>query len=82
MTKKLVVAFSFAAMLAGCTPREEHIIDQCMRRQIFFACLNALPKGPDSTKYNDWDDVVGECGTQAAMQSYRLESQVKMECRL
>ena len=68
--------------LVGCEHREEPVIDQCMRREIFFACLSALPKGPERTKYNDWEDVVDSCEHAAVRQSYRLESQVKPECRL
>lgn len=37
------------------------IIDQVKRERLFFKCLEALPKGPDNVKYNDWDDVVDAC---------------------
>jgi hypothetical protein len=59
-------------MLAGCA--REHAndkedrggyYDQDVRREVFFECLRAAPAGPQHTKYNDWSEVVGECGDQA-----------------
>lgn len=45
------------------------ITDQEKRHRYFQECLTALPAGPDNTKYNDWDEVVEECGHQAYYQS-------------
>jgi hypothetical protein len=55
--------------------------DQCLRREIFMQCLGTVPKGPDSTKYNDWDEVVSECENAAYYQSKRQRSRIKEECR-
>jgi len=50
--------------LAGCDqPKYHH--DQALRTRLFFRCLQALPAGPRSTQYNDWNEVVSECGDQA-----------------
>jgi hypothetical protein len=27
--------------------------------------MRSLPAGPQAAKYNDWSEVVSECGTQA-----------------
>lgn len=56
--------------------------DQCMRREIFEACLARVPKGPDSVQYNDWSEVVEECGSQAYYQALRKPERIKPECRL
>jgi hypothetical protein len=64
--------------LSGCT--ETTATDQCLRREIFFQCLNSLPAGPVATKYNDWDEVVSQCGTEAAYQSIRKKSQITAQC--
>lgn len=39
--------------------------DTCVRNEIFQQCIQNLPKGPEVTKYNDWDEVVGECSESA-----------------
>ena len=39
--------------------------DKEERKKFFFQCLSSLPKGPEITEYNDWDEVVNECGNQA-----------------
>jgi hypothetical protein len=64
--------------LSGCT--ETTATDQCLRREIFFQCLNSLPAGPVATKYNDWDEVVSQCGSEAAFQSIRKKSQITAQC--
>lgn len=43
--------------------------DQTKRTTIFMDCLKALPAGPQSTKYNDWDEVVNACESAAYYQS-------------
>lgn len=41
-------------------------VDQKLRRELFFQCLAAVPKGPERTgTSNDWDEVISECGNQA-----------------
>jgi hypothetical protein len=64
--------------LSGCA--ETTAADQCLRRDIFFQCLQSLPAGPVETKYNDWDEVVSQCGTEAAFQSIRKKSQITAQC--
>lgn len=71
-----------ALMLTGCTPEQISGRDQCMRNEIFMACLEAVPDGPESTKYNDWAEVVGECEAAAYYQSLRRKSQISEECLL
>lgn len=68
-----------ASLLLGCEENSRN--DQCMRREIFAQCMKLLPAGPESTKYNDWDEVVSECERTAWAQSYRKESAIKPECR-
>lgn len=58
-----------------------HIADQCLRAELFKSCMAALPAGPLATKYNDWDEVVSECGSQSYYQSQRQIKFVKPECR-
>lgn len=41
------------------------VTDNTVREKLFFRCLSQLPKGPQSVHYNDWAEVVEECGTQA-----------------
>lgn len=82
----LIVLFVAAVLLAlsGCTPKAmepTHAYDQCARAEMLKSCMVALPAGPVSSKYNDWDEVVGECGTQAARISWRRIDQIKPECQ-
>jgi hypothetical protein len=55
------------ALLAGCDPTipSGPVVNQEIRERVFFECLARVPKGPDQTKYNDWAEVVEECGSQA-----------------
>jgi len=54
--------------------------DQCLRIELFERCMKILPKGPDATMYNDWDEVVAECASTARIHSFRSQSQIKPEC--
>lgn len=77
-----VVAALILVTLAGCEPPEPRtIVDQCLRTELFERCMRALPAGPALTRYNDWDEVVSECGIQAYHQALRLRENVKKECR-
>ena len=67
--KYLLLALGLAA-LSGCVEPDRRVPDQELRRRLFFECLKSAPAGPQSTKYNDWDEVVSECGDQALMLSY------------
>lgn len=53
-------------LLFGC---KEWQVDQLKRHQYFKECMAALPAGPISTKYNDWDEVVEACDNIAYHQS-------------
>lgn len=72
--------------LAGCDGKPiitpDPMPDQCMRREIFQECMKNLPVGPQATKYNDWDDVVDSCGSQAYYLSKRNKDSIKPECKL
>ena len=70
MSKLLLIGLT-AAMLVGCkvAPPDNWETDQVMRRQLFRECMQLLPAGPEKTVYNDWDDVVEECGIQAYRQA-------------
>ena len=53
----MILAFS----LSGCNDQTRYEADQKLRRELFKECMQLLPKGPDSTVYNDWAEVVDEC---------------------
>ncbi len=75
-------AFLSAVLLLACQDvSDPSIADQCLRSQLFEACMKDLPAGPQKTHYNDWDDVVDSCETSAYYRSLRRESQVKPGCR-
>lgn len=79
MKMLLIVASIF---VAACKPIDQNRThDQCLRATIFQQCMVALPAGPVATKYNDWDEVIAECGRQAQYLSVRNKSQVKPECK-
>lgn len=67
------LAAAAAALLSGCDgePIAKWEPDQELRAKLFKDCMSALPAGPVATKYNDWDEVVAECGNQAYYQSLR-----------
>jgi hypothetical protein len=70
-------------LIAGCGEIAQPSVatDQCLRREVFFACMQALPKGPERiAASNDWDEVVDSCGSQAYYQSRRAPAQIKAEC--
>lgn len=79
---RIIILVALLALVACTQNREsEQALDQCMRVQLFQACLKLLPAGPTTVHYNDWDEVVEACGAQAARASYRIRSQIKLECR-
>ena len=64
----LIALVSSILIMSGCdnnTLFEDWRIDPELRREIFKECMEILPAGPEETVYNDWDEVVDECGTQA-----------------
>ena len=58
--------------LAGCEEVKQAKPNQKERQRIFLECLKAIPAGPQSTKYNDWDEVVTACENAAYYQSLEL----------
>lgn len=79
---RTIAAIALALALAACdgsigvsTP------DQCMRAELFSACLRALPAGPAAPQFSDWDEVVAACESAAYHQSLRGTQHIKPECR-
>ena len=68
-------------LLAACSKDDKRVANQCLRRELFNECMKMLPAGPVATKYNDWDEVVAECGSQAYYMSHRKESTIPPGCR-
>ena len=62
--KRLMILCASLA-LAGCEMPSPPEPDQELRQELFFQCLQLTPKGPESVQYNDWAEVVSECGHQA-----------------
>jgi len=64
--KKLILILTVLGIL-GCTPEPTHRweTDQELRQELFFKCLEKIPKGPSYTKYNDWAEVIEECDSAA-----------------
>lgn len=81
---RLLLAIALLA-LAGCektTYVQDWGADQCLRRELFQSCMKALPAGPQSTHYNDWDEVVKQCENAAYYQSLRKTAHIKPECQI
>lgn len=78
---KILFILSACLLLIACDSNSKQVIDQCMRREIFAQCMKLLPKGPVTTRANDWDEVVHECDNAAYGQSARKALFVKPECR-
>lgn len=80
MKRYRVVSTVAFVILAGCEqpepvqepePKVRCQYDQDIRREILMECLRVVPAGPAATKYNDWSEVVEECGDQAGYLSLR-----------
>lgn len=79
---KYIFVLVFSLSLTACAPSTPPTqTDQCLRQDLFDRCMKNLPAGPEKTMYNDWDEVVSECGHQAYMQSIRKTVLIKEECR-
>ena len=68
-------------LITSCEKKDKTIHDMCLQREIFKECMDSLPAGPTSTHYNDWDEVVKECGKIAYHHSIKIESAIKNECK-
>lgn len=73
----LALLLSLAACKDPAVPTE---VDQCLRAELFKQCMNSLPAGPASTKYNDWSEVVSECQHFSYYTAIRTLGTVKKEC--
>jgi hypothetical protein len=67
---------------AACDSRQLTQPDQCLRARLFKECLAAVPTGPTHVKYNDWEEIVSTCGSQAYYQSLRVNAAISAECRI
>lgn len=75
---KAVSICAVLALLSGCDPpKSTGYYDQDVRREVFFQCLQTVPAGPQATKYNDWSEVIDECGDQAMSLAARGFSDVR-----
>jgi nitrous oxide reductase accessory protein NosL len=82
--KSIIATIAVGALLAGCDPGQEAdpwMPDQCKREEVFQACLSHTPAGPQTTKYNPWDEVINACETAAYRISLRPKSQIASACR-
>ena len=85
--KYLIIAM--ALLLGACSEEgvarsnpNEVVTDQCLRAKLAQQCLKDAPAGPMAAKYNDWDEVVNQCDTNAMYQSRRRRQYVLPECAL
>lgn len=68
---KYALAIILALGVAACDPApvEKTATNQQKRQELFQACLKALPAGPQTTHYNDWNEVVDSCDSAAYAQA-------------
>jgi hypothetical protein len=53
-------------LLSGCSePYCPYESNTERREKIFNECLEKVPDGPEQTHYNDWSEVVAQCGDEA-----------------
>lgn len=69
----MTLLISMALVLVSCKDKE-CIPDQGKRAELFFKCLEKVPKGPTTVEYNDWEEVVKQCDDSA----YRISLDCKM----
>ncbi len=63
----VIMVFYYISLFPICSIES----DPKARASAFEACMKLLPQGPTTTTYNDWDDVVYECGRQASINTER-----------
>lgn len=66
-----IILIALLIVLSGCSdsPWCAQGVNQKIRRERFDSCLKNIPKGPQTTKYNDWAEVVSQCDNIAYYQS-------------
>lgn len=75
------------ALLSACDvkemeqPADGSALDQCLRATLLRQCLAEVLRGPTVTSENPWHKVVAECQDAATLNSYRIRSTIKPECR-
>jgi hypothetical protein len=67
--KKITILVFVIILLSGCVRYSKYIVDRDEQKQNFLQCLAAIPKGPESTHYNDWDEVINSCNNIAESQA-------------
>ena len=68
MLNKIAITLAACISLAGCSS-PKWAVDQDVRQRLFVGCLKALPTGPSTTKYGDWERVVSNCSDLSFIQS-------------
>lgn len=60
-------------LLAGCAQSPDELNRNAqrglLRHEYFVECMKLLPAGPQTTHYNDWNEVVSACDSAAYYQS-------------
>ena len=67
LTKAAIIAAAIS--LTACQQAPENRVDGSLRIALAQRCIDTLPVGPSSVKYNDWDEVVMQCDTNAYYQA-------------
>lgn len=50
-----------AGLFYGLNSMPKWATDNVKYKAEYYQCINNLPIGPESTVYNDWDEVMEEC---------------------
>ncbi len=60
---KYIIVLLLSVLLLGCDRLAPPVtvFDISKQVELYKMCMETLPKGPDSTVYNDWAEVVEEC---------------------
>lgn len=77
--RRLGLAVGIPIALMGCAPEAQQVDANeeaqrgLLRAKLNQYCLQNLPAGPQSTRYNDWDEVVEACSSEAYYQANGCE---------
>lgn len=62
----LLVAAVIGGFLYSAANAPRHgVVDRDKMHNVYLECIDAIPKGPESTVYNDWDEVIQQCRDHA-----------------